>query len=106
MATSILADLAAGSVAAQSSVESNKTPFLPDRVVTAHIAPSADMAGTDAVIVIQSSPDDSAWTTVMTMTGIGHKVADIVLAKFMRANVTTAAGTTDGEYSAWLQTGD
>lgn len=103
---SVLADLAAGSVAAQSSVSSTKTPFLPGRVVSAYIAPSADMAGTDAVIVIQSSPDDSVWTDVLTMTGIGPKVGNITLDKHMRVNVTTAPGTTDGEYSAWMSSGD
>lgn len=102
----VLADLAAGSVAAQSSVSSTKTPFLPNRVVSAYIAPSADMAGNDAVIVIQSSPDDSVWTTVLTMTGIGFKVGNVTLDKHMRANVTTAADGTDGEYSAWLSSGD
>ena len=103
---SVLADLVAGTVAAQTAVESNKTPFLPGRMVAAHIVPSADMAGTDAVIVIQSSPDDSTYTTVLTMTGIGPKVGMVKCDKYMRANVTTAAGTTAGEYSAWLSSGD
>ena len=96
----------AGTVAAQTGVAMDATPFLPNRVVEGYILPSADMAGTDAVIVIQSSPDNSTWTTVLTMTGLGPKVGDVTLDAYMRANVTTAAGTTAGEYSAFLRSGN
>jgi len=103
---SVLADKVAGSVANQTSVESNKTPFLPGRTVGAVIDVDA-ATGTDAVIVIQSSPDDSAWTTVLTHTGIGGQtVGNVKCDKYMRAGVTTAAGTAVGSYSAYLQSGD
>ena len=106
MSVSMLATLAAGTATDETAVAMTVTPFLPERVVEAYIVPSADMAGTDAVIVIQSSPDNSTWTTVLTMTGLGPTAGNVELDAYMRAGVTTAAGTTAGEYSAWLRAGD
>ena len=106
MSVQMLATLATGSATDEASVEMTVTPFLIGREVEAYIAPSADMAGNDAVIVIQSSPDDSDWTTLLTMTGLGPTAGNIILNKHMRVGVTTAADGTDGEYSAWLRAGD
>ncbi len=103
MSVQMLATLATGNATDEASVEMTVTPFLPLREVECYIAPSADMAGNDAVIVIQSSPDDSTWTTVFTMTGIGPSAGNIVLGVYMRVGVTTAADGTAGEYSAWLR---
>ncbi len=106
MSVQMLATLATGNATDEASVEMTVTPFLPEREVEAYIAPSADMAGTDAVIVIESSPDDSTWTTLLTMTGLGPTAGNVILGKYMRVGVETAAGTTAGEYSAWLRAGD
>ncbi len=106
MSVSMLATLAEGTATYETGVAMTVTPFLPEREVEAYIVPSADMAGNDAVIVIQSSPDNSDWTTVLTMTGIGPTAGNVILGKYMRVGVTTAADGTDGEYSAWLRAGD
>ena len=103
---SVLANLVAATVANQTAVASNKTPFLPGRIVGAAIHVDA-ATGTDAVIVIQSSPDDSTYTTVLTHTGIGGMTTgNVKCDKYMRVGVTTAAGTVAGNYSAFLQSGD
>jgi len=102
----VLADKVAATAADEASVESNKTPFLPGRTVGAVIHVDA-ATGSDAVIEIESSPDDSVWSTVLTHTGIGGITVDnIKCDKFMRSSVTTAAGTIAGNYSAYLQSGD
>ena len=103
---SVLADNVAGSVADQTAVESFKTPFLPGRMVAAHIM-TGGITGTVPSIIIESSPDNSTWTTVLTCNQIaGGKVGMVKCAKYMRAGVETAGGTTDGRYSAWLSSGD
>ena len=102
----VLADNVAGTVADQTAVESNKTPFLPGRVVGAHIS-TGGITGTVPSIIIESSPDGTTWTTVLTCNQIdGGKVGNVVCAKYMRAGVETAGGTTAGRYSAWLSAGD
>ena len=106
MSVKMLATLAAGSATDEASVEMTETPFLPGREVEAYIFTSADMSGTDAVIIIESSPDDSTWSTLLTMTGIGPTAGNITLDRYMRAGVETAAGTTAGEYTAFLRAGD
>ena len=100
-----LADNVAGTATAEASVESNATPFLPGRVVEAVIVGDG-ITGTDAVIEIESSPDDTVWTVVMTLTGLGSKAGNVKCDQYMRANVDTAGGTTPGTYSAWLSSGD
>ncbi len=103
---SVLATLVAATAADEDAVESNKTPFLPGRVVGAVIDVDA-ATGTDAVIVIESSPDDSTYTVVLTHTGIGGQtVGNVKCDKYMRSSVTTAAGTVAGTYSAYLLSGD
>lgn len=100
-----LADNVAGTATSEASVSSTKTPFLPGRVVSAFIVCDA-ITGTDAVIEIESSPDDSDWTVVMTLTGLGSKAGNVKCDKYMRANVDTAGGSSNGTYSAWLSSGD
>ena len=102
----ILANNVAGTVANQTGIESNKTPFLPGRVVEAHIE-SGGMTGTVPSVKIQSSPDDSVWTDVLELDQLdGNKVGNVVCDKYMRAMVATAAGTLAGRYSAYLSSGD
>ena len=106
MSVSVLADNVAGSVADQTSVSSSKTPFLPGRVVSAHIQ-TGGITGTVPSIIIESSPDESVWTTVLTCNQItGGKVGNVTCDKYMRAGVETAGGTLAGRYTAWLQSGD
>ena len=101
----VLADQVAATAAEEDAVELSATPFLPGRVVDAVIHVDA-ATGTDAVIEIESSPDDSTYTTVLTHTGIGGiTVGNIKCDKYMRSSVTTAAGTVAGNYSAYLQAG-
>jgi hypothetical protein len=101
-----LASKVAGSVADQDGVACDATPFLPGRVVEAYILVDA-ATGTDAVITIDSSPDDTTYTTVLTHTGIGGMtVGNVKCAEYMRASVTTAAGTVAGNFSAYLRSGD
>ena len=81
----------------------NTTPFLPGRDVVAHILLD-DSEGTDAVIAIDGSDDDSTWVAdVATYTGLGHGSVSCKVYKYMRASVTTAAGTTAGVLSVWLE---
>lgn len=81
----------------------NTTPFLPGRDVVAHI--DLDGAtGTDAVIAIDGSDDNVTFTAdVATYTGLGHSSVSVKCYKYMRASVTTAAGTTAGLLSVWLE---
>ena len=100
-----LADNVAGTATAETAVTLTATPFLPGRTVEAVIVGNA-ITGTAAVIEIESSPDNSVWTVVMTLTGLGSKAGNVKCDKYMRANVDTAGGTTAGTYSAWLSSGD
>ena len=103
---SVLADNVAGTVADQTAIESNKTPFLPGRMVAAHIV-TGGITGTVPSILIESSPDDSTYTTVLECDQIsGGKVGMVKCDKYMRAGVDTAGGTTAGRYTAWLSSGD
>jgi len=102
----ILADVVAGTATAEDSVQSNKTPFLPGRMVEAYINVSSTVGDGNAVVKIQSSPDDTAWTDVLIGGGVSDKVGMVKCDKYMRATVTTAAGTTAGVYSAYLRGGD
>lgn len=81
----------------------NETPFLPGRDVVAHI--DLDGAtGTDAVIAIDGSDDDATFVAdLATYTGLGHASVSVKCYKYMRASVTTAAGTTAGLLSVWLE---
>lgn len=103
---SVLADNVAATVADQTAVESNKTPFIPGRKASAHIE-LGGATGTVPSILIESSPDNSVWTTVLELDQLdGNKVGDVTLDRYMRAGVDTAAGTSPGRYSAYLDTGD
>lgn len=94
----------ATAVAAAASVDlENKTPFLPGRKVKARIGFSADVAGAP-VVKIQGSDDDSAWTDLLTSTGLIEKEGMVTAYRYMRSNVTTGA-TTTGTYSATVEAG-
>lgn len=103
----VLADNVAGTAAAQTSVDSaDTTPFITRRVVEAYIIQNG-MTGTVPSITIQSSPDNSVWTTVLTLATLGGgKFGNVTCERYMRANVATAAGTLAGRYSAFLRASD
>lgn len=92
----------ATAVAAQTGVETQDTPFAPGFNAIACI----DCTGLTGspVIVIQTSPDNSTYTTVATLnvvTRSSYKV-EITLSKYARLNVTT--GGTAGTLDAYLMT--
>jgi len=98
----LLADAAAATVAAQTAVDlADISPFLQGRVVKAGITLSG-ATGTNPSIKIQSSPDNSTWTDCLVCAALGDKFGNITLDRYMRATVITAAGTTPGVYSAYI----
>lgn len=102
-----VANLASGEAATAGDITSvlvgNETPFLPGRDVVAHIDLDGAV-GTDAVIAIDGSDDDTTWVAdLATYTGLGHASVSVKCYKYMRASVTTAAGTTAGLVSVWLE---
>jgi hypothetical protein len=89
-------------VAAQTGVQLTVTPLLPGRNCIAVVYPIG-LTGTPTIL-IQSSSDNSAWTTVATHTGLGAKEYNIAATdKYMRANVTVAAGA--GTFNCYLKDG-
>lgn len=91
------AAVSATAVAAQTGVSTQATPFSPGFNAVAEIN-FTGVTGTPTVL-IQTSPDNSAWTTVATLSVItrtGYEV-EVTLDKYARLNVTVAgsAGTID-----------
>jgi len=83
-----------------------ETPFLPGRYVEYEIDLDA-ATGTDAVIAIDGSDDNDTFVAdLATYTGIHRKVGMVKCYKYMRASVTTAAGTLAGTVHVALRSGD
>lgn len=79
----------------------NTTPFLPGRDVVAHFHSSG--SGTDPAYAIDGSDDDTTWVAdIATTVEVGHSSVSCKVYKYMRATVTTAAGTA-GVISVWLE---
>jgi hypothetical protein len=71
-----------------------KTPFLPNRKCRAVF--NSDGSGTDPVYQIDGSDDNSTWTADVcdsNVTKSGHVEVEATCYRYMRATVTTAAGT-------------
>lgn len=85
-------------VAAGSSVDMSTTPFMDRHSVVGCINVSPDFNGT---YVIQTSDDDSNWTTVLTVTGANqvNKKASVQLKRYVRDNMTAF---TAGKASSYL----
>lgn len=92
--------VAATGTVAQTGVSTQATPFAPGHNAVVEIA-CTGVTGTPT-IVIQTSPDNSTWTTVATLNVITRSgfQAEITLDKYIRAN-QTAAGSA-GTYDAYL----
>lgn len=79
----------------------NTTPFLPGRDVVAHFQSSG--SGTAPAYAIDGSDDNSTWVAdIATTVAVGHSSVSCKVYKYMRASVTTAAGTA-GVLSVWLE---
>lgn len=103
MKTLALAEnVSATGVAAQTGVQLTVTPLLPGRNCIAKVY-SNDMTGTPTIL-IQSSPDNTTWTTVATHTLPASREYNIAATdKYMRANMTVVAGA--GTFSCYLTDG-
>ena len=75
----------------------NATPFLPGRKVRA-IIDAQGQTGTAPAWAIDGSPDNSSWTAdiATSVVAAGQEAVEVECYKYMRASVTTAAGTTAG----------
>jgi len=82
----------------------NKTPFLPGRDAVAHFY-AEGQAGTAPAWAIDGSDDNSTWTADIATSVVanGHDSVSVKVYKYMRASVTTAAGSTAGTLSVWLE---
>lgn len=79
----------------------NTTPFLPGRDVVAHFHSTG--SGTAPAYAIDGSDDNSTWVAdIATTAAVGHSSKSVKCYKYMRASVTTAAGTA-GIISVWLE---
>ena len=85
----------ATAVAAQTGVATDEAPFARGFNAIAHVVLTG-VTGSP-VIVVQTSPDDSTYTTVATINAItnAHVMEEITLDAYVRLNVTTggSAGT-------------
>ncbi len=88
-------DVALSSTSDGSAIDlASVAPFLIGATAIAEIGFSAAADGTP-VATLQTSPDNSTWTTVLTKTGLkATKKAEITLARYIRRRVTTASTTT------------
>ena len=89
--------VSATAVAAQTAVSTTTTPNARGHSVIAEIL-FTGVTGSP-VVKIQTSPDNSTWTDVLTTSGITRTkfTANVTLDKYARLNVTTggSAGTVD-----------
>lgn len=90
-------------VAAQATpFQPSASPFTPGMNVIARVAQNAGAGA--FVIKVQTSPDNTTWTDVLTVTGAGPtKQAEFTSAAYIRYNVT-AAGTA-GTANVYLEAG-
>jgi len=87
------------------TVSTLETPFAPGMNCLVNID-YFTVVGASGVIVVQTSPDGTTWTTVLTTTaGIakGRYVADITLDKYIRAQPSVVF--TSGAYDCYLTEG-
>ena len=102
MKTLILADNVSGvTVAAQTGVSANATPFLEGRDVVLHV--NSNGLTVTPTILVQTSPDNVTWTTVATHTLLVNKQYNVKCGRYNRTNVTVGAGA--GTYSAYMVNG-
>ena len=82
----------------------NQTPFLPGRTVRA-VFHAHGQTGTAPAWAIDGSDDDSVWVAdiAVSVVAAGEEAVDVKTYKYMRASVTTAAGTLAGTLSVILE---
>lgn len=92
--------VAATGTVAQTGVATTATPFAPGMNAVVQIN-TTGLTGTPTIL-IQTSPDNSTWTTVATLNVITRSGfrAEITLDKYVRANQTVAGSA--GTYDAYL----
>lgn len=80
------------------------TPFLPGRKARVVFSASGQ-TGTASAWAVDTSPDNSTWTAdaATSVVADGVDAKEIVCDKYMRASVTTAAGTAAGTLSVHLE---
>lgn len=94
----IAQNVALNAAAAQTAIQPSVTPFLPGRNATL-VVDVDGLAG--ATLVVETSPDNTNWTTVATVNAQGPAVIqDVTVAAYMRTHVTVAG--TAGKGSAYL----
>jgi hypothetical protein len=81
-----------------------KTPFLPGRKVRV-IFDAEGQSGTAPAWAVDGSDDDTTWTAdiATSVVAAGSEAVEAVAYRYMRASVTTAAGTTAGTLSVRLE---
>ena len=81
-----------------------KTPFLPGRIARA-VFDARGQTGTAPAWAIDGSVDNSTWVAdiATSVVAAGSEEKDVVLYKYMRASVTTAAGTLAGTLGIHLE---
>ncbi len=81
-----------------------KTPFLPGRLARV-VIDARGQTGTAPAWAIDGSVDNSTWVAdlVTSVVAEGSEEKDIILYQYMRASVTTAAGSTDGTLGVHLE---
>lgn len=97
----VAAGVSATGVANQTGVATDTTPFLAGRDVVLEIQ-SNGMTGTPTVLV-QTSPDNSTWTTVATHTALYSKKYNIKCSNYIRLGVTVVGSA--GTVSAYITNG-
>ena len=81
-----------------------KTPFLPNRDVIAHFS-AHGQTGPATAWAIDGSRDNVTWVADIctSLVAAGHEQKTCPVYEYMRASVTTAAGTLEGTLSVWLE---
>lgn len=81
-----------------------KTPFLPGRKARV-IFNAVGQTGTAPAWAVDGSDDNSTWTADIATSAIaaGEEAKEVTCYKYMRASVTTAAGTDAGTLTVRLE---
>jgi hypothetical protein len=82
----------------------NKSPFLTNREGLVRFS-AHDQTGTAPAWAVDGSLDNSAWTAdiATSVVAAGEDLKTVIVYPYMRASVTTAAGSTEGFLSVSLE---
>lgn len=104
-ATVTLLNNAAASAGDKTAVNvGGKTPFLPGRKARV-VFDARNQTGTAPAWAVDGSDDNSSWTADIATSTVadGEEAKEVVCYKYMRASVTTAAGTVEGTLTVRLE---